>query len=224
MEQQHESISKENTVLTNKINTYLFSENKDKQHVDDVKTIYLKETIANMRILNNYLFGIYLLLFTGLAYLIYNMTLNIRAKVALLLVFLLYPFYINALQDNVRFIYNFLFSETTNINTSSIPESNELLNDNISSISSSDNIVVNYNSIAKENSILDTKVTNNMNLSLMNTRQSIFTSEQSLFYKTINNYLFIIYYLCVLGIIYELFATTGFPFNIYIKITITILI
>jgi cation transport ATPase len=221
---QYENVLKENTILNDKINTHLFSENKDKQDVDDEKSKYLQETILNMRFLNNCLFGIYFTLFVGLAYTIYNKDLDIRAKIALFLLFLLYPFYISALQDNLRFIYNFLFSSTTNINTTSLPESNELINNNTSNIDKTEEKEVDYNALVKENSILETKVTNNKNDSLLNSRNSMFTAEQSEYYKTINSYLFILYYLCALGFVYVLFATAAFPFNIYLKITLVVLL
>jgi hypothetical protein len=224
MEKQYNTIIKENTILNDKINTHMFSENKDKQDVDVEKSKYLKETILNMRFFNNCLFGIYLTLFAGLAYIIYNKPLNYKAKIALVLVFLLYPFFISGLQDNLRFIYNFLFSASTNINTSSVPESNELLNTNISNIHKTNDDDINYNSLLKENSILSTKESNNKNESLMNSRNSIFTAGKSEYYKTINNYLFILYYLCVLGFIYVLFATAAFPINIYLKITLVVLL
>jgi hypothetical protein len=150
--------------------------------------------------------------------------LDVRAKIALFLVFLLYPFYISALQDNLRFIYNFLFSATTKINTSSIPESNELINDNASNIYKSDAEEVNYNALVKENSILDTKNVNTTNDKLLNSRNSVFTADQSEQYKTLNGYLFILYYICALGFVYVLFTTTAFPFNIYLKIIMVVLL
>jgi len=177
-----------------------------------------------MRFVNNCLFGIYLTLFAGLAYIIYSKPLNIKAKIAIILLFLLYPFYISALQDNLRFIYNFLFSATTNINTSSLPESNELINNNTSNIHKTEEKEIDYNALVKENSILETKVTNNQNDKLTNTRNSIFTADNSENYKTINGYLFLLYYLCALGFVYVLFATTAFPFNIYLKITLVVLL
>jgi len=224
MTKQYENVAKENTILNDKINTHMFSENKDKKDIDDEKSKYLQETILTMRFINNCLFGIYLTLFAGLAYTIYNKDLNVKAKIALFLVFLLYPFFISALQDNLRFIYNFLFSATTNINTSSLPESNELINDNTSNIHKTEENEVDYNALVKENSILGTKVSNNKNDSLVNSRNSIFTADQSEQYKTMNSYLFILYYLCALGFIYVLFATASFPFNIYLKIIIVVLL
>jgi hypothetical protein len=224
MTKQYENVVKENVILNDKINTYMFSENKGKQDIDDEKSKYLQETILTMRFINNCLFGIYLTLFAGLAYTIYNKDLNVKAKIALFLVFLLYPFFISALQDNLRFIYNFLFSASTNINTSSVPESNEVVNNNATNIYNSYDNEVDYNALVKENSILGTKVTNNKNDSLVNSRNSIFTADQSEQYKTMNSYLFILYYLCVLGFIYVLFATASFPFNIYIKIIIVVLL
>uniref|UniRef100_A0A6C0LC19 Uncharacterized protein n=1 Tax=viral metagenome TaxID=1070528 RepID=A0A6C0LC19_9ZZZZ len=221
---QYENVVKENTILNDKINTHMFSENKGKKDIDDEKSKYLQETILTMRFINNCLFGVYLTLFAGLAYTIYNKDLNIKAKIALFLVFLLYPFYISALQDNLRFVYNFLFSATANINTSSLPESNELINNNTSNIHSSEEKEVDYNALLKENSILETKVTNIKNDKTMNSRNSIFTAEQSEQYKTMNSYLFVLYYLCVLGFVYVLFATASFQFNIYLKVTLVVLL
>jgi len=221
---QYENVAKENTILNDKINTLMFSENKGKKDIDDEKSKYLQETILTMRFINNFLFGIYLILFVGLAYTIYNKDLDVRAKIALFLLFLLYPFYISALQDNLRFIYNFLFSATTKINTSYVPESNELINNNTSNIHKPEENEVDYNALLKENSILETKVTNNENDKTMNSRNSIFTAEQSEQYKTMNSYLFMLYYLCALGFVYVLFATTAFPFNIYIKIIVVVLL
>lgn len=221
---QYENVAKENTILNDKINTLMFSENKGKKDIDDEKSKYLQETILTMRFINNFLFGIYLALFVGLAYTIYNKDLDVRAKIALFLLFLLYPFYISALQDNLRFIYNFLFSATTKINTSYVPESNELINNNTSNIHKPEENEVDYNALVKENSILETKVTNNENDKTMNSRNSIFTAEQSEQYKTMNSYLFMLYYICALGFVYVLFATTAFPFNIYLKIIVVVLL
>jgi len=224
MDKHYESIVKENTILSDKINTHLFSENKDKQDVDDEKAKYLKETILNMQFLNNCLFGIYLVLLIGLAYILHTKPLDIRAKISIVLVLLLYPFFISGLQDNLRFIYNFLFSASIYNNVSTVPESNEVINNNVTNTNRLDDNIVEYNSLVKENSILDTKNINNKNDSLVNSRNSIFTSEQSNYYKTVNEYLFYLYYLCVLAFMYVLFATAAFPFNIYIKMIIVVLL
>ena len=224
MYKHYENIMKENTILSDKINTHLFSENKDKQEVHDEKSKYLKETILNMQFLNNCLFGIYLILLVGLAYILYTKSLDIRAKLSLFLLLLLYPFYISGLQDNFRFIYNFLFSETTHINVSTVPESNEVTHNNETTFNKQDDNSAFYGALSKETSILDTKISNVKNNSLMNIRNSNFTSEQSVYYKSVNNYLFYFYYLCMFGFIYELFATSIFPFNIYVKILLVVLL
>jgi len=225
MDKNYISAQKENKLLIDKINTHMFSENQDKQDVDEEKTKYLKETILYMRFFNNCLFGIYLMLFAGSTYLLINKPLDNRAKIALILLFLLYPFFISGLQDNLRFIYNFLFSATTNINTTSIPESNEAVNNKTTvSIQDSDERLVKYHTVSKENSILETKVTNNANESLMNSRNSVFTASKSDYYKDLNGYLFILYYLSALGFIYVLFATNAFPIGIYFKMGVVILL
>ena len=222
MENHYDSIIKENNILHDKINTHLFSVNSDKQELDDEKSKYLKDVIIDMRFMNNCLFGIYLVLLVGLAYIIYNKELDIRAKTSLVLLFLIYPFFISGLQDNLRFIYNFLFSATTNINVSSVPDKNELINTNVPNNNTDNDNEVNYNSLSKENSILDTKITNFGNNSVTNVRHSEFTLDKSDSYKSINVYLFYFYYICVLGFLYQLFATDAMPFNIYVKIFVVI--
>jgi hypothetical protein len=225
MDKHYDSVLKENTILSDKINTHLFSVNQDKQDVDDEKSKYLKETILNMQFINNCLFGIYLILLIVLVYILNTKPLDIRAKIAIALVFLLYPFFISGLQDNLRFIYNFLFSASVYNNVSTVPESYELINDNTSNVyKSDDNKEVDYTSLVKENSILDTKNVNNTNDKLLNSRNSVFTADQSEQYKTLNGYLFILYYICSLGFVYVLFATTAFPFDIYIKMVMIVLL
>jgi hypothetical protein len=112
------SINRQNNILSDKINKIKYNEIHDKQDVNIEKALYVKDSIYYLRIFNNYLFGFYIVLLFILAYLFYKKDLPLIGKILVLVLLLLYPFFISGLQDNLRFIYNFLFSETTNINVS----------------------------------------------------------------------------------------------------------
>ena len=225
MDKYYENILNQNKFLNNKINTDKFSEKVDNQHIHDAKSNYLNDTTNYMRFLNNVLYGIYLILLAVLGYLLYNKTMSYKAKIAIFTLLLLYPFFISALQDNLRFIYNFLFSDTTNVNQVVEADNKTELSNNYESNNDIDNDdSLDYNNISHENSIIETKTNNINNESSTNFRNSLFTSYSSETYKNINAYLLYFFYACGVGFLYELFATDAFPFNIYLKIFIVILL
>jgi hypothetical protein len=158
-----------------------------------------------------------------LAYLLYNNTLPWKNRGAIFLLLLLYPFFISSLQDNLRFLYNFLFSSTTNINTSASKETNsDTLNNYKSDPTKRDEIQ--YNQVKKENSMISTTYTNLMNNSNKNDRQSIFKATESYNLNFWNFALLILFYFVVAIFIYYLFTSTVLSFSIYLKIVIVLII
>jgi len=97
----------ENNYLNN-----LSNENIDELTTNDVKPEYLKNSRLFLRYLNNVFFGIYYILVFILAYFLYFKSISNIAKFLLILILLLFPFFITNLQDNLRFLYNFIRSLT----------------------------------------------------------------------------------------------------------------
>jgi hypothetical protein len=212
---------KENSIFNNDLNSDIKNKESDNKLVNEENAKYLTYSNSQLRFANNVLFGIYLFLLCILAYILYNKNMPYKAKIIILLILLLYPFYISALQDNLRFLYNFLFSGSTNINET-------VARDNITEISNSHKYgtsgSIYYDGLTKENSVIDTKTNNIKKDSSTNDRNSVLTSVETENYKYLNTGLFYIYYICVVGFLYVLFATSNFPFNIYLKIVIIILL
>jgi len=140
MDKYYENIAIENLTLTSHLNNYMFSKKNEKQIVGDENSQYLTEMIKTLRFTNNILFGFYLVLIIVLVYILYNKKEIIwKAKVALVSFLLMFPFFISGFQDTLRFTYNFIFSSTTNINVSTIPEYNNETMDDITIIKNSNN-------------------------------------------------------------------------------------
>jgi len=222
MNQYYDAIVNENKLLTNQTTTDFLNEKTDNQDVEDQRSSYLNLSNLNLRYINNVLFGIYLLLFIVLAYLIYSKNMPWKGKLAILLLLLLYPFFISSLQDNLRFLYNFLFSDTTNINTSEVENNDSKLKNNYTP--SSDLNSKQYDSIRKENSILDTANTNTIQDSETNDRHSILISTETENHKYWNIFLLVSYYLCFAGFLYVLFTNPVFTFSIYLKVVLVLLL
>jgi len=221
----YNSLNYENELLDNKINTYNKNELKDKQELFDEKKVHVNESINTIKFINNIMFGIYLLLVIVLGCFLYNKDMSYKAKILLLLLLLMYPFFITGLQDNIRFIYNYFFSETTRINIPVKKNNITELSDNYdTSINRNDeNNIINYKKYNKQNSIIQTRIDNIKNDSSTNIRSSFYKQEKTNNYAYLNSLLLFVYYACVLGLLYELFLTDSFPFNKYIKIGIFLL-
>ena len=225
MDKYYENVAIENLTLTSHLNNYIFSKKNEKNIVGDENSQYLTDMVKTLRFTNNILFGFYLLLIMVLVYILYNKKEIIwKAKVALVTFLLLFPFFISGFQDTLRFIYNFLFSSTTNINVTTIPGYNNETIDDITIIKNSNNKFQTYQGINLQNSIFDTKIDNIKKTSTINYRNSDFYSENTGFYKNVNLVLFILYYICVLGFLYELFVLNVIKVDIYVKIGIVILL
>ena len=148
---------------------------------------------------------------------------SLKIKIALFLLVLLYPFYISGLQNNLRFIYNFLFSQTTKVNIPVLPNNtSDSVNEHESMPIDTDSELNTHEQLLKENSIVDTKITNITSDSITDTRNSLFSVTGTSFYKNLSTALFFIYYICLLGFIYLMF--TKIKFNIYVKIAIIVLL
>jgi hypothetical protein len=223
MNNYYNGIIKENQLLNSKINNNLFSDKVNSQAVVDEKAKYLKDTINDMRFINNIMFGIYAFLLAILAYLLYSKTMSLKIKVALFLLVFLYPFYISGLQNNLRFIYNFLFSQTTKVNIPVLPNNtSDSINEHKSMLTDTDSQLNTHEQLLKENSIVDTKIGNLTNGSTTDTRNSLFSVTGTSFYKNLSTALFFVYYICLLGFIYLMF--TKIKFNIYVKIAVLVLL
>jgi len=225
MDKYYENIALENLTLTNNLNLNMFSKKNEKHIVGDENSLYLTDMVKTLRFTNNVLFGFYLLLIVVLVYILYNKKEIIwKAKVALVSFLLLFPFFISGFQDTLRFIYNFLFSSTTNINITTIPEYETEIKDDITLIKNGNNDFQKYQGINLQNSIFDTKIENIKRKSTMNYRNSDFYNEKTSYYKNVNMVLFIIYYSCVIGFLYELFVLNTIKVDIYVKIGIVVLL
>jgi hypothetical protein len=223
--QYYFGIQKQNKHVTNSLTTNNVVEEKDKRDVDLQVSKYLASSTTFLRFFNNILFGFYLILLVVLGYLLYIHSMPWKAKLILFTLLLLYPFYISSLQDNMRFLYNFLFSDSLYNNVVVAKENNqEVINDYQTILPVEDDRSVKYDNISRENSIIDTASINNRDVTFTNDRYSILTSVDSENVKYWNGICFYLFYVCVLGMIYELFATDAFPFSIYIKIGVVILL
>jgi hypothetical protein len=102
-----DAVQQQNNLLTNQIkeNTEIFSTDIQKVNYQSEKIISLKATYV-------YIFVIFYVCLVGLVYVLFavNTTMSRNMKIAMIIVFALYPFYINILQQILYFIGAYLYA------------------------------------------------------------------------------------------------------------------
>jgi len=233
MEKFYYAIDDQNHILNEKTNKDNFREKKEETTTNDQTISYLSKTVIDLRFVIDVMFYIYMFLVLILTYFLYiNKTIFWKSKIATISFLLIFPFFINSFQDNLRYLYNFLFSASTNVNTVSIKEKDP---DSITQYKFKKHKGkfikrevldrgVTYHVVENQNALIDNQVENIQKKAVTNFRHSEFFNGKADYYKSTYKILFYVYYICVLGFLYELFVNDSMKIDIYKKMALVLVI
>lgn len=102
-----DAVQKQNQILTNQI-----KDNKEKYSTDIQKVNYQSEKITSLKTSYVIVFAIFYIILLGLIYILFavNTTMSRNIKIAIVVLFALYPFYVNVLQQLLYFLGTYIFA------------------------------------------------------------------------------------------------------------------
>lgn len=102
-----DSVQKQNQILTNQI-----KDNKEKYSIDIQKVNYQSEKIDSLKAIYVFVFAIFYIVLLGLIYILFavNTTMSRNIKIAIVVLFAFYPFYVNVLQQLLYFLGKYIFA------------------------------------------------------------------------------------------------------------------
>jgi heme/copper-type cytochrome/quinol oxidase subunit 4 len=102
-----ESVQKQNQILTNQI-----KDNKEKYSIDVQKVNYQSEKITSLKTTYVFIFILFYTILLGLIYILFavNTTMSRNIKIAIVVLFAFYPFYVNVLQQLLYFLGEYIFA------------------------------------------------------------------------------------------------------------------
>lgn len=102
-----DAVQKQNQILTNQI-----KDNKEKYSIDVQKVNYQSEKIDSLKTTYVFVFAIFYMILLGLIYVLFavNTTMSRNIKIAIIVLFAFYPFYVNVLQQLFYFLGEYIFA------------------------------------------------------------------------------------------------------------------
>lgn len=102
-----EAVQNQNQILMNQI-----KDNKEKYSTDIQKVNYQSEKIDSLKSTYVFVFATFYIILLGLIYILFavNTTMSRNIKIAIVVVFALYPFYVNVLQQLLYFLGEYIFA------------------------------------------------------------------------------------------------------------------
>jgi heme/copper-type cytochrome/quinol oxidase subunit 4 len=102
-----DALQKQNQILTNQI-----KDNKEKYSIDVQKVNYQSEKITSLKATYVFIFFLFYAILLGLIYILFavNTTMSRNIKIAIVVLFAFYPFYVNVLQQLLYFLGEYIFA------------------------------------------------------------------------------------------------------------------